>query len=87
MRYWGGFAEQAIKRNHHLTGLTISAAQYDFATKRLGDKANILLQDYREITGEFDAIVSIEMFEAVGEKYWPEYFKTIKNGKSTKTIN
>jgi cyclopropane-fatty-acyl-phospholipid synthase len=76
---WGGFAEQAIKKNHKLTGLTISPAQFNFAIKRLGEKAKILLQDYREITGKFDAIVSIEMFEAVGEKYWPDYFKTIKN--------
>ena len=74
---WGGFAEDAIARGHTLTGLTISPAQFDFATNRLGDKAELRLQDYRDVEGQFDAIVSIEMFEAVGEAYWPQYFKAI----------
>lgn len=74
---WGGFAETAAGAGHDLTGLTISPAQYDFATKRLGAKADIRLQDYREAKGVYDMIVSIEMFEAVGEKYWPRYFQTV----------
>ena len=75
---WGGFAEAATAAGSHVTGLTISQAQHDFATSRLAGKpAHILLKDYRDIDGLFDAIVSIEMFEAVGEKYWPDYFRTI----------
>lgn len=74
---WGGFAETAVASGHDITGLTISPAQYDFATKRLGGKADIRLQDYRETKGLYDMIVSIEMFEAVGERYWPRYFQTV----------
>jgi cyclopropane-fatty-acyl-phospholipid synthase len=74
---WGGFAETAAGSGHNLTGLTISPSQYDFATKRLGAKADIRLQDYRETKGLYDMIVSIEMFEAVGERYWPRYFQTV----------
>lgn len=75
---WGGFAEAAAISNRMVTGLTISPAQHDYAKQRLGDKADIRLQDYRETEGKFDAIVSIEMFEAVGERYWPVYFNTIR---------
>ncbi|MES2984645.1 MAG: cyclopropane-fatty-acyl-phospholipid synthase family protein [Pseudomonadota bacterium] len=75
---WGGFAEQAAARGHRTTGITVSPAQYAFARARLGDTADILLQDYRDTHGAFDAIVSIEMFEAVGEKYWPDYFASIR---------
>ena len=74
---WGGFAEAAAASGHDVTGLTISPAQHDFATKRLGAKADIRLQDYREAKGVYDMIVSIEMFEAVGERYWPHYFQTV----------
>jgi len=74
---WGGFAERAAGENHHVTGLTISPAQFRFANERLGTKAEIRLEDYRKAKGTFDAIVSIEMFEAVGERYWPRYFQTI----------
>jgi len=74
---WGGFAEEAAKFSRRVTGLTISPSQHSFASERLGEKADILLQDYRDTKGLFDAIVSIEMFEAVGERYWPIYFKTI----------
>lgn len=84
---WGGFAEDAMRKNLNVTGLTVSPAQHGFAKERLGDKADIRLQDYRDTGGTFDAIVSIEMFEAVGEKYWPVYFKTLserlkKGGKA-----
>ncbi|MBP9838264.1 MAG: class I SAM-dependent methyltransferase [Proteobacteria bacterium] len=76
---WGGFAETASKIGHKLTGITISKEQFNFARKRLQEKANIVFQDYRNIQEKYDAIVSIEMFEAVGEKYWETYFKTLKN--------
>jgi cyclopropane-fatty-acyl-phospholipid synthase len=71
---WGGFAERAAADSHHVTGLTISPAQYQFACDRLNGAADIRLQDYRRARGRFDNIVSIEMFEAVGEHYWPAYF-------------
>ena len=74
---WGGFAERAIAHGHRLTGLTLSPSQYHFATARLRGAANILLEDYRKAHGLFDMIVSIEMFEAVGEQYWPRYFRTV----------
>jgi cyclopropane-fatty-acyl-phospholipid synthase len=74
---WGGFAERAAQEQHKVTGLTISPAQYRFATERLNGAADIKLEDYRKSRGLFDMIVSIEMFEAVGEQYWPQYFSTI----------
>lgn len=74
---WGGFAEEAAHTALDVTGLTISPAQFGFAKARLGAKADIRLEDYRRIGGSFDAIVSIEMFEAVGERYWPHYFRTV----------
>ncbi len=74
---WGGFAEEASKDISRVTGLTLSPSQHAYATQRLGDKAEVRLQDYRDVRERFDAIVSIEMFEAVGERYWPVYFKTV----------
>jgi len=74
---WGGFAERASADSHHVTGLTISPAQHKFATERLGGAAEIRLEDYRRVGGRFDNIVSIEMFEAVGEHYWPQYFQVV----------
>ncbi len=74
---WGGFAERAAADDHRVTGLTISPAQHKFATERLKGSADIKLEDYRRCKGQFDNIVSIEMFEAVGEHYWPEYFTTV----------
>jgi cyclopropane-fatty-acyl-phospholipid synthase len=71
---WGGFAERAAADGHAVTGLTISPAQHKFASERLKGNAEIRLQDYRLSKGSFDNIVSIEMFEAVGEHYWPAYF-------------
>ena len=76
---WGGFANQAAENAHHVTGLTLSPAQHGYSQKLLGDSADIRLQDYRDVRGTFDAIVSIEMFEAVGEQYWPAYFKQLSN--------
>jgi cyclopropane-fatty-acyl-phospholipid synthase len=74
---WGGFAERAAQELHKVTGLTISPAQHHFATDRLKGAADIRLEDYRKSRGLFDMIVSIEMFEAVGEQYWPQYFQVV----------
>ncbi len=81
---WGGFAEYAAKeRGLRVTGLTISKEQFDYAQERirragLQDQVEFKLQDYRDERGSYDGIASIEMFEAVGEKYWPIYFDTVK---------
>jgi cyclopropane-fatty-acyl-phospholipid synthase len=81
---WGGFAEYAAKeRGLKVTGLTISKEQHDYAVERmarqgLSDRVEIKLQDYRDERGTYDGIASIEMFEAVGEKYWPVYFNTLR---------
>lgn len=77
---WGGFAEFAAREvGAKVTAITISDEQHAFAAERiqaagLNEKVEIRLQDYREIDGGFDRIASIEMFEAVGERYWPVYF-------------
>ncbi len=82
---WGGFAEYAAKeRGLKVTGLTISQQQHDYAVKRiaeagLSDRVEIKLQDYRDERGTYDGIASIEMFEAVGEQYWPVYFNTVRD--------
>ena len=82
---WGGFAE-FIGNNYdcNLTAVTISKEQYEYSKKRIFDanlshKVKVLLCDYRNITGKFDKIVSIEMFEAVGKQYWNIFFKKIEN--------
>ncbi|WP_299196302.1 cyclopropane-fatty-acyl-phospholipid synthase family protein [uncultured Tateyamaria sp.] len=81
---WGGFAEYAAKeRGLKVTGLTISEEQFKYAQDRiekagLSDVVDFKLQDYRDERGTYDGIASIEMFEAVGEKYWPIYFETVK---------
>ena len=80
---WGGFAEFAAREvGCSIKALTISREQFDFAQERifkagLNDKVDIAFQDYRDETGSYDRIASIEMFEAVGEKYWPTYFETL----------
>jgi cyclopropane-fatty-acyl-phospholipid synthase len=80
---WGGFAEVAAKEfGARVTGVTISDEQHAFATDRMkregiSDQVEIRLQDYRDVKGPFDKVASIEMFEAVGEKYWPAYFAKI----------
>lgn len=82
---WGGFAEfAAAEIGARVTGITISREQYDFARKRLfdqglADRAEIRLVDYRDVEGRFDRVASIEMFEAVGEEYWPTYFGKIRD--------
>ncbi len=81
---WGGFAEYAAReRGLRVTGLTISQEQASFARQRiekagLSDMVEVKLQDYRDERGTYDGIASIEMFEAVGQRYWPVYFDTVK---------
>ena len=80
---WGGFAERALARGLRPTGLTISTEQHAWARERLAGpdgeaRAEIVLRDYRDERGRYDGIASIEMFEAVGEAYWPAYFETLK---------
>lgn len=76
---WGGFAERAADQGRQVTALTISPSQKGYADARLDGRADIRLQDYRKAGGTFDNIVSIEMIEAVGERYWPTYFRTLKD--------
>ncbi len=82
---WGGFAEVAARDfGAQVHGITISREQHDYASERifnagLADKVKIELRDYRDTMGQYDAIASIEMIEAVGEKFWPAYFGTIRN--------
>jgi len=76
---WGGFAERAADTGRHVTGLTISPSQKGYADARLDGRADIRLEDYRDTSGTFDSIVSIEMIEAVGEAYWPTYFAMLKS--------
>jgi len=81
---WGGFAEFIGREiGARVTGLTISKEQLSYAQSRiekagLSDRVEFKFQDYRDETGKYDQIASIEMFEAVGEKYWPTYFSKIQ---------
>lgn len=93
---WGGFAEMAARKNYQTTCLTISPKQKLFAEERLKKQqlenlVSIKLQDYRDETGIYDNVVSIEMFEAVGKEYWEKYFEVAnsvlkKNGKAVLQI-
>jgi cyclopropane-fatty-acyl-phospholipid synthase len=79
---WGGFARSAAARGVDVTGITLSRAQLAWAHEHasaaaLPGKVELRLQDYRDVQGQFDHIVSIEMLEAVGEAYWPGYFATL----------
>lgn len=85
---WGGVMEEALRNNITITGLTLSTEQKAFAESRLQAIASeinqaqtfeVRLQDYRDCQEKFDGIASVEMFEAVGEKHWPEYFESIAN--------
>ena len=82
---WGKFTEYLAKNtNAHITAVTISKNQYNHVcnliqSEGLQDKVNIQLKDYRDINYKFNSIVSIEMFEAVGEKYWPLFFEKLRN--------
>jgi len=80
---WGGFARYAAEHaDGRVTGLTLSEEQLRFAEERtreagLADRVSFGLRDYRDVTDTYDHVVSIEMYEAVGEAYWPTYFKAI----------
>ena len=80
---WGGFAETAAREHGaHVTGLTLSTEQLAYARQRLqaaglAAQADLQLCDYRDSAGQYDAIASIEMFEAVGQSYWPGYFECV----------
>ena len=75
---WGALAERAVtKHNFDVKGITLSEQQHAYAAKRLGDRAEIALEDYRLQNQKYDHIISIEMFEAVGKKFWPIYFKKL----------
>lgn len=79
---WAGLAERAAQRGLVVDGLTLSTEQLAYGRERLtraglDDRAHLHLTDYRDQLGTYDHIVSIEMFEAVGERYWPTFFRTI----------
>jgi cyclopropane-fatty-acyl-phospholipid synthase len=79
---WGELAIQAARRGARVTSITLSTEQRDLALRRVADagvsdQVRILLADYREIAGDYDAIVSVEMIEAVGLRYWPVFFATL----------
>jgi cyclopropane-fatty-acyl-phospholipid synthase len=81
---WGGLAEQLLREaDVTLTGLTLSPAQLAYAQERLAGpvtagRADLRLQDYRDVGGRYDRVVSIEMLEAVGAEYWPIYFRCLQ---------
>ncbi len=81
---WGALAEGAAREfGATVTGVTLSSEQLEWAKKRLADAGlpgDLRFQDYRDIAdGPFDAIASIEMFEAVGREYWPSFFATVRS--------
>jgi cyclopropane-fatty-acyl-phospholipid synthase len=80
---WGGLAERLARAGCRVTAVTLSPAQLAFAQERidaagLSDRVTVQLKDYRDIDGQFDRIVSVEMIEAVGQTYWPSYFRTLQ---------
>ena len=80
---WGGFIKEASFQGLHVDAITISNEQFRFVQEQLSNtshaetKSAVMLKDYRDCNQQYDGIVSIEMFEAVGEEYWQSYFKTI----------
>ncbi|HEY8287834.1 MAG TPA: cyclopropane-fatty-acyl-phospholipid synthase family protein [Acetobacteraceae bacterium] len=76
---WGGLAETLVAGGCSVTGVTLSPSQLRQAQERLGGSAELRLQDYRDVAGIFDRIVSVEMIEAVGERYWPAFFTTLRD--------
>lgn len=80
---WGELALRAARRGATVTTLTLSREQADLARKRVAEagysaSVDVLVQDYRRSAGRYDAVVSVEMIEAVGERWWPEYFRTLE---------
>jgi len=81
---WGCLAQQVVQKGAQVTAITVSEEQFDYARARivnsgLGDCAEVRFQDYRDVEGQFDRIVSVEMIEAVGEQHWAQYFSQIKD--------
>jgi cyclopropane-fatty-acyl-phospholipid synthase len=79
---WGELAVRAACRGANVTTVTLSREQQAWAIRRaalagVGDLVDVQLRDYREVTGTYDAVVSVEMIEAVGLEYWPAYFAAI----------
>jgi len=79
---WGELAVRAARRGAHVTSVTLSEEQAAFARRRVRDAdltamIDIKVEDYRDVSGQFDAIVSVEMIEAVGEEWWPTYFRKL----------
>ena len=79
---WGTLAIRAAQRGAHVTSLTISAEQKRLADERIqqagvADRVDVVLRDYRHETGTYDAVASVEMIEAVGHQYWPDYFGAV----------
>jgi cyclopropane-fatty-acyl-phospholipid synthase len=81
---WGGFSEYAARtRGCQVYAVTLSRRQLEYARERvrrasLAEKVTFEFRDYRDIQGQFDHVVSIEMYEAVGQRFWPLYFRTIR---------
>ncbi|HTJ62624.1 MAG TPA: cyclopropane-fatty-acyl-phospholipid synthase family protein [Alphaproteobacteria bacterium] len=80
---WGSLAAQIAEVGARVVGLTLSTEQLAYGRakledKGLGDRIDLRLEDYRNVEGTFDRVVSIEMIEAVGERYWPDYFRSIR---------
>jgi cyclopropane-fatty-acyl-phospholipid synthase len=89
---WGALAVRLAQSGAHVTGVTLSSEQLAFALQRAEEedvtaKIAIKLTDYRDVRGSYDRIVSIEMLEAVGEAYWPVYFKTLNERLSAGGIS
>jgi cyclopropane-fatty-acyl-phospholipid synthase len=81
---WGGFAEVAARAGYRITGLSLSDAQTAWARERLAraglaDRVEFRIEDYRDHRGRYDGVASIEMVEAVGERWWPAYFAKIRD--------
>jgi len=81
---WGGFAEVAARAGYRVTGLSLSDAQTAWARERLAraglaDRVELRIEDYRDHRGTYDGVASIEMYEAVGERWWPAYFAKIRD--------
>jgi cyclopropane-fatty-acyl-phospholipid synthase len=81
---WGGFAEVTARAGHRVRGISLSPAQTAYAQERLAREgldgnAELAITDYRDQRGCFDGVASIEMFEAVGERWWPTYFRTVRD--------
>lgn len=81
---WGGFAVRAAAKQVQVHGITVSHEQLSYSRERAENadhsvKPNFSFTDYRDVDGTYDRIVSIEMLEAVGEKYWPDYFSVLRD--------